>query len=86
LNNQDTKFGNTDVYIAEPKGGDKSKVVLFLTDIFGLGLNNNKLLADDYARAGFYTVVPDLFAGDILTDEMKDAPGVSRFNIPHEKQ
>ena len=71
------KFGNTDVYIAEPKGGDKSKAVLFLTDIYGLGINNNKLLADDYARAGFYTVVPDLFAGDVLTDEMKDAPGVS---------
>lgn len=33
-----------DVYVAEPKeGGDKSKAVLFLTDIFGLDLINNKV-------------------------------------------
>jgi len=57
------KYGPTDVYIAEPKqgAGDKSKAVLLLTDVFGLGLVNNKLLADDWARAGYYTYVPDLF-------------------------
>lgn len=73
------KYGPTDVYIAEPKqgAGDKSKAILLLTDVFGLGLVNNKLLADDWARAGFYTYVPDLFDGDYLTDARKGDPKVS---------
>ncbi|KAH8926600.1 alpha/beta-hydrolase [Atractiella rhizophila] len=42
----------------------KNKVLLFLTDISSLGLLNNKLLVDDFAKNGFYTVLPDLFDGE----------------------
>lgn len=38
------KINGVDVYVGEPKeGGDKSKALLFLSDIFGLGLVNNKV-------------------------------------------
>ncbi|KAI0695338.1 alpha/beta-hydrolase [Cerioporus squamosus] len=59
------KIGGIDVYIATPTVDyPKDKVVLFLTDAFGLELENNLLLADDYARNGFKVVMPDLFDGD----------------------
>ncbi|KAH9893553.1 alpha/beta-hydrolase [Cubamyces lactineus] len=59
------QIGGIECYVATPAGDyDKSKVVLFLTDVFGIPLVNNKLLADDFARNGFRTVMPDLFNGD----------------------
>ncbi|KAJ6614548.1 chlorocatechol-degradation protein [Mycena sp. CBHHK59/15] len=59
------KIGDVECYIATPTVDyPKDKVILFLTDVFGLGLVNNLLLADDFARNGFKTIVPDLFKGD----------------------
>nr|GAT50045.1 dienelactone hydrolase endo-1,3,1,4-beta-D-glucanase [Mycena chlorophos] len=58
-------IGGIESYVATPKEPyNKEKVLVFLTDIFGLALPNNRLLADDFARNGFKTVVPDLFEGD----------------------
>ncbi|KAI1793482.1 alpha/beta-hydrolase [Ganoderma leucocontextum] len=49
-------------YVATPTAEyPKDKVVLFLADAFGLKLENNKLLADDFARNGFKVVMPDIF-------------------------
>ncbi|KAH9857255.1 alpha/beta-hydrolase [Lenzites betulinus] len=60
-----TQFGGVETYIATPTGDyPKDKVVLFLTDVFGLALENNRLLADDFAKNGFKVVMPDLFGGD----------------------
>lgn len=54
-------------YIASPKQKKKpSTAVIYLSDIFGLPLVNNKLLADAIAAAGFLVVFPDLFAGDAI--------------------
>ncbi|KAJ7114103.1 hypothetical protein C8R44DRAFT_796298 [Mycena epipterygia] len=51
-------------YVATPTVDyPKDKVLLFLTDVFGLPLVNNQLLADAYALNGFKTVMPDLFSG-----------------------
>lgn len=66
------------MYIARPSscgGPDKAKpkVVLYLTDVFGIQLPQNKLLADSFARAGFVTVAPDLFDG---------APAPHDINVP----
>ncbi|RPD64157.1 dienelactone hydrolase endo-1,3,1,4-beta-D-glucanase [Lentinus tigrinus ALCF2SS1-7] len=59
------KIGGVECYVATPTGDYlKNKVVLFLTDVFGIPLINNKLLADDFARNGYRTVIPDLFQGD----------------------
>ncbi|KAJ6558375.1 Alpha/Beta hydrolase protein [Mycena capillaripes] len=59
------KIGGIECYIATPTiPYPKERVLIFLTDIFGLALPNNRLLADDFARNGFKTIVPDLFSGD----------------------
>jgi hypothetical protein len=45
------KINGVEVYVAEPKeGGDKSKAILFLTDIFGLPLVNNKVSPSSWAQ------------------------------------
>lgn len=52
------------MYIVAPPAGTTAKTgkaVLYLTDVFGIQLAQNKLLADSFARAGYLTVAPDLF-------------------------
>ncbi|KAJ3784694.1 dienelactone hydrolase, partial [Lentinula aff. detonsa] len=52
-------------YIATPSQDyPKDKVLLYITDIFGPQLVNNRLLADDYAANGIKTIIPDIFHGD----------------------
>ncbi|KAI0741653.1 alpha/beta-hydrolase [Daedaleopsis nitida] len=59
------KIGGVDVYIATPTSEyPKDKVLLFFPDVFGLPLVNSQLLADDYARNGFKTIILDYFKGD----------------------
>ncbi|WYZ43592.1 hypothetical protein EsH8_VII_000028 [Colletotrichum jinshuiense] len=53
------------MYISPTTQADDPKIgVLYLTDAFGIPLLQNKLLADSFARAGFTTVMPDIFRGD----------------------
>jgi len=61
------EIGGIRTYVATPAGDyAKHKVILYLSDAFGPELINPKLLADDFARHGFRTVVPDLFNGDSI--------------------
>lgn len=61
------------MYISEPR--DASQVgVLYLTDVFGIQLEQNKLLADSFARAGYVVVAPDLFDGEPAPEDL-DQPG-----------
>lgn len=62
-------------------GMDASAAILYLTDIFGLGLPNNKLLADSLASAGYLVVVPDLFRGDPVPEDALSDPD-SDFDFP----
>lgn len=42
--------------------------------VFGYKLNNTRLLADNYAKAGFYVYLPDFHQGDSLPEEfLQDA-------------
>lgn len=59
-------IGGLQTYIAEPKNGSTSKSVVFISDIFGWEFPNVRLLADEYALAGFYTYIPDFHEGDSL--------------------
>ncbi|KAL8764738.1 MAG: hypothetical protein Q9209_007905 [Squamulea sp. 1 TL-2023] len=59
-------IGGLDCYIAEPKGGSKTKSVVFISDIFGWEFPNTRLLADQYALAGFYAYIPDFHEGESL--------------------
>ncbi|KAK7050315.1 dienelactone hydrolase endo-1,3,1,4-beta-D-glucanase [Favolaschia claudopus] len=70
-------IGGIRCYVATPTVDyPKDKVVLYLTDAFGLELVNNKLLVDDFARNGFKTIAPDLFNGDPVPTDVF-APGVN---------
>jgi len=52
-------------YVGVPPGDYvKDKVVLLLTDVFGLISINNQLLADDFARNGYKTIAPDILNND----------------------
>lgn len=48
-------------------------IIVIYSDIFGLLLSNNKLIADAYARSGEYLVyLPDFFEGDPVRLELAD--------------
>lgn len=59
------KLGGVDSYVATPTiDYPKDKVLLFLPDAYGPGFLNAQLLADDFARNGFKTIIPDCLNGD----------------------
>ncbi|EJT99783.1 dienelactone hydrolase [Dacryopinax primogenitus] len=64
------KITGFDVYITKPDSGSKAKTILFITDVFGWNTPNARLLADEYAKAGFYVYVPDFFRGDNIPHDM----------------
>ncbi|KAK4667947.1 uncharacterized protein QC764_703300 [Podospora pseudoanserina] len=77
---------NLTVYISPPPKSPRTKprsqsAILLLTDVFGLNLLQNKLLADSFARAGYLTLVPDLFAGSPAPSDIND-PASANFSIP----
>ncbi|KAL5492296.1 hypothetical protein ACEPAI_3743 [Sanghuangporus weigelae] len=52
-------------YVALPPSGkeyDKTKAILYLTDVFGIQLVNNRV--DDFAKNGFQIYAPDILNGD----------------------
>ncbi|KAJ3034202.1 hypothetical protein HDV00_005372 [Rhizophlyctis rosea] len=63
-------------YISKPSK-KSTTALLYITDAFGIQLPENRLLADSFARAGFYTIAPDLFDGHPAPVDL-NTPG---FNI-----
>ncbi|EMR70111.1 putative dienelactone hydrolase family protein [Eutypa lata UCREL1] len=63
-------FDGINLYITGEKTSDIA--VLYLTDVFGIQLLENKLLADSFGRAGFLTVAPDLFDGEPAPVDLND--------------
>jgi dienelactone hydrolase len=62
---KEVKYDDVTMYVT---GKKSDTAVLYLTDVFGIQLAENKLLADSFGKAGYLTVAPDLFDG-------KPAPG-----------
>jgi hypothetical protein len=62
-------------YVSYPTDKSTKNAILFLPDAFGLEFVNNKLLADDFARAGYFTVIPDIFEGTPIPVEHLLSPG-----------
>ncbi|KAH7908202.1 dienelactone hydrolase [Hygrophoropsis aurantiaca] len=72
-------IGGVKCYVGTPAVDyPKDKVVLFLPDVFGIELVNNKLLVDDFARNGFKTIAPDYLHGDAIP---ADAMSSGNFDI-----
>ncbi|EAQ91502.1 hypothetical protein CHGG_03437 [Chaetomium globosum CBS 148.51] len=88
---KEVTHNNITLYIAEPDAKDPrtkaraGSAILFLTDVFGLALAENKLLADSFARAGYLTLVPDLFQGSPAPGDI-NVPGfnTTEFLAKHE--
>ncbi|KAE9969594.1 hypothetical protein EG327_010560 [Venturia inaequalis] len=72
-------FGGINTYLSYPSSKKTDIAVLYLTDIFGLPLVNNRLLGDSLAKAGYFVVIPDLFKSDAIPSDALD-PG-STFNM-----
>ncbi|GAB1203183.1 dienelactone hydrolase [Aspergillus pseudonomiae] len=54
-----------ETYIVYPQDKSTEKVIVFLSDIFGIYINA-QLLADEFAANGYTCVIPDLFRGDAI--------------------
>ncbi|GAA5870601.1 hypothetical protein JCM1840_004813 [Sporobolomyces johnsonii] len=64
------EIGGVPTYVSLPSGDyDKTKALLFLTDVFGLPLPNNRLLADTFAANGIAVYAPELFNGEAIDME-----------------
>ncbi|KAF2854855.1 alpha/beta-hydrolase [Plenodomus tracheiphilus IPT5] len=50
-----------------------AKTLIHITDIYGLPLLENRLLADSLASNGYLVLLPDLFAGDAISDAEREA-------------
>ncbi|KAK9321812.1 dienelactone hydrolase [Lipomyces orientalis] len=82
-----TKYTDFDIYVAKPPVAT-DKVIVYLTDIFGMPFTNHKLIADNFAQQGFLTVIPNLFYDDHVPFPRPDGfdlfPGwVSRHQPEH---
>lgn len=59
-------------YVIGNRTNPRSIIVMY-SDIFGLGLPNNKIIADAYAKSGEYLVyLPDFFEGDPVPLKVAD--------------
>ncbi|KAK1752705.1 dienelactone hydrolase family-domain-containing protein, partial [Echria macrotheca] len=72
-------YQNSTLYVSEPSCKKVKAGVLYITDAFGIQFVNNKLLADSFARAGFYAVAPDIFDGDPAPFDLA-TPGFNATN------
>ncbi|XP_073122146.1 endo-1,3;1,4-beta-D-glucanase-like [Henckelia pumila] len=66
------ELGGLSCYITGP--ADSKFSVVLISDVFGYEAPNLRKLADKVAAAGFYTVVPDFFGGDIYVPENAERP------------
>ncbi|KAF5021020.1 hypothetical protein F66182_6951 [Fusarium sp. NRRL 66182] len=80
---EEVKYQGLTLYVARPhkkfsghqKPGKRTGV-LFLTDVYGIELKENRQLVDQFASNGFVAIAPDLFNGSPAPSV--DTPG---FNI-----
>ncbi|KAF2277893.1 alpha/beta-hydrolase, partial [Westerdykella ornata] len=69
----------TQIYHTYPAGGpkasrDNTKAILYVSDIFGLPLLQNKVLADSLTQTSYPVIFPDLFSGDAYPVTTPDHP------------
>jgi len=54
-----------ETYVSGPEPAQASGAILIIADVFGISLNNNKIIADKYAdKTGARVYLPDFFDGE----------------------
>ncbi|KAH5734214.1 hypothetical protein HBI17_202910 [Parastagonospora nodorum] len=56
-------IGKTQAYLSYPKDSSTHHAILLLTDVYGYTFPNTRLIADQFAARGYFTIIPDLFQG-----------------------
>jgi dienelactone hydrolase len=56
-------------YLSYPRNNKTDNAILFLTDIYGIPNDENKVLGDSLAAAGYLVVMPDIMANDIPNEK-----------------
>lgn len=61
-------MGSLSTYIAKPENetSSGSAAIVIISDIFGYRLPNTRLVADEYAKNGFVTYIPDLLDNNAM--------------------
>ncbi|THV05298.1 alpha/beta-hydrolase [Dendrothele bispora CBS 962.96] len=79
---------NTGTYVSLGPEGNTSRAIVLLTDIFGLGLKNAEIIADNLSkRLGCDVYAPDIFSGkppvtpDILKAPRRVGEKMSKLNL-----
>lgn len=67
------KIGSIEAYEAKPTGKiiHKDTAILYLPDVISIW-QNSKLMADQFAANGYYTLIVDLFNGDPMSVNMPE--------------
>ncbi|KAF4919083.1 Hydrolase tropI [Colletotrichum viniferum] len=86
-------FNGLDIYVSKPKEQSGSNGmpaqskptvgIVHLTDVFGIQSTENKLLTDSFARAGYVTIMPDLFNGKPRSEDPKSGFNATEFFGSH---
>ncbi|CAN8097746.1 unnamed protein product [Discula destructiva] len=88
------KVGQYEAYVAKPTGSTNhdGAALLYIPDVIGIW-QNSKLMADQFAANGYYTLIIDVFNGDPLSlnrpdnfDFMKWLSNGSDGKNPHTKE
>ncbi|KAF2248375.1 alpha/beta-hydrolase [Trematosphaeria pertusa] len=54
-----------------------TNAIIYVSDIYGVPLLQNKLLADSLARANYTVIMPDLFNGDAIPVSSPEGPALN---------
>ncbi|KAI0674008.1 alpha/beta-hydrolase [Trametes maxima] len=73
-------IGGVNTYVARPKAGVVTKIIIFFSDVYGALYTNSQLVMDYWAENGYLVLGLDYFEGDSkallnLDDETFDYPG-----------
>lgn len=74
---EETMVGGLLCYVSAPTIPNNGKAIVIASDIFGFSLPNVRLIADSYARRGFYCVVPSLYRNPVPRNVMEDIRNMS---------
>lgn len=68
-----------DTYVV---GDSSSRLIVILTDIFGYKLNNTLLLADQFSKAGYKVLIPDILKNDPFDSGKEDLQSWFPRHVP----